>query len=117
LRLADVAVSAQTAAIGKLLVGSMLELWADDVLIVALPVSAGTQEGGELTFGPMGPVSARAAGEPTVFRMVRSGGSLILEGNAKTEMQVEPTSSIEKGAAVTIAGIIYRQPAGGLEEE
>lgn len=112
MKLAESAVTAKVSAMRDLLNGGSLELFVDRTLIATLPIGQGTVSGDALRFGPMGPATARATGSPTAYRVLAAGGELVFEGDAPFELTVEPSYLIEKGAAVTIAEIVYREPIG-----
>jgi hypothetical protein len=113
LKLGEKAVIALRDAMRDRLDGSQVQLWDELTLLVTLRVGEGSAEADVVTFGPMAPATAVASGTPSLFRIIDAAGDLVIEGNADG-LTLEPSSSIEQGASVTIAGMTYRQPSGSL---
>jgi hypothetical protein len=112
-KLADAALNAQAFAMSELMDGAELQLWDDLTLLASVKLRGAKAGVGQVSFGPLAPATAVNDGAPSLFRIVSSGGSLILEGSS-SELNMEPTSTIEKGGLVRVTGITYRHPAGNL---
>jgi hypothetical protein len=108
-KLAERTLSAQAEVVRTRMQGGSLQLWDGLTLLASFTVGDGQASGPEISFGRMGPETALANGVPSMFRVVDAGGGLILEGDANSELILEPTSQIEKGAAVTLSSMTYRQ--------